>query len=292
MATLVTTQHGRVEFRKDRPALLVSSTSWTPGAHSRRECLTPFPPDEDFSIVLEALSAVDLEVCKRGEGGGFWEKEVGPLVEAGAFPRVVVLITGRGPLKEMYERRLRQMSMRYIRISTVWLSADDYPLLLGSADLGVCLHTSSSGLDLPMKVRRGGGDVTARGCGYVWGVTAGVCVWLWVVGVRGRAVCDGRSINELVREKKNGRLFQTASELKNLIIVSRLCSIWWRRQELLQDFPNGKKLQAMQKHLSPSNVTTSASSLTSQLVRWNESWLRTAKPVFDRVIEKRVPSSA
>ena len=68
------------------------------------------------------------------------------------LPPLICVITGKGPQKQFYLEEIAKLDFTRIQVETPWLEAADYPLLLGSADLGVSLHTSSSGLDLPMKV--------------------------------------------------------------------------------------------------------------------------------------------
>ena len=70
----------------------------------------------------------------------------------GALPRLLLVVTGRGPQREAFRAALAAEDLRWVAVRTLWLAPREYPRLLGAADLGVCLHTSSSGLDLPMKV--------------------------------------------------------------------------------------------------------------------------------------------
>jgi beta-1,4-mannosyltransferase len=110
----------------DRKAfLLVSSTSWT--------------PDEDFSIFLDALCQYNQQALLQND-----------------LPEIVVAITGKGPQKQQYETLITKLTsqglLNKVHIYTDWLSFSDYAKLLAAADLGVSLHTSSSGVDLPMKV--------------------------------------------------------------------------------------------------------------------------------------------
>jgi len=127
-------------LRSDRPAIVISSTSWT--------------EDEDFSILIEALGI--YEKCAR-------RLNVKTGTDGRGLPKLLMLVTGKGPLRERYMNEVHQLEEKqqweWVRCRSLWLEAEDYPVLLGSADIGVSLHTSSSALDLPMKV------VDMFGCG-------------------------------------------------------------------------------------------------------------------------------
>ena len=95
-------------LRPDRPVVLVSSTSWT--------------EDEDFAILLDALLIYEHRARAA----------------RGRLPRVLMFVTGKGPLREMYMRKARGLQdgddgdpWLWVTIISTWLEPGDYPLLLG-----------------------------------------------------------------------------------------------------------------------------------------------------------------
>ncbi|OMJ07138.1 Chitobiosyldiphosphodolichol beta-mannosyltransferase [Smittium culicis] len=113
-----------------KPIILVTGTSYT--------------PDEDLDVLLNALKKYNSEATKDTESFS---------------PNILVVVTGKGPMKEEFENNIKKLNLEKVFITTAWLTSEDYLNLLGCADVGVSLHTSSSGLDLPMKI------VDMFGCG-------------------------------------------------------------------------------------------------------------------------------
>jgi beta-1,4-mannosyltransferase len=130
----------------------VSSTSWT--------------PDEDFGLLFEALRLYDAAACADADADQRPETAPPPSPPprlSRRWPRLLVVVTGSGPLRARYEAAAAAARLRHVAIRTAWLEAADYPRLLASADLGVSLHASSCGLDLPMKARHTHACIDARG---------------------------------------------------------------------------------------------------------------------------------
>jgi len=70
----------------------------------------------------------------------------------GDAPRVTIIATGKGPGQPEFERAATAFRCGPVALRTAWVPAEEYPALLALADAGLCLHRSSSGFDLPMKL--------------------------------------------------------------------------------------------------------------------------------------------
>ncbi|KAG9128293.1 mannosyltransferase [Ceratobasidium sp. 392] len=203
-----------VVLRDDRPVLIVSSTSWT--------------PDEDFSILLDALTKYE----QRAKAGG--------------LPRLLALITGKGPLRDSYMAEIARLEK-----SQKWEWNSHLPpnaILLGSADLGVSLHSSSSGLDLPMKV------VDMFGCGLP------VCA------------LDFECLDELVKDGVNGLKFTDADELVEQVV------------NLFSQFPETNQLDTLRQGLNKRAHISSPSGMVDEGPHvwndWTDNWNAFVRPIL------------
>ncbi|KAG8982260.1 mannosyltransferase [Tulasnella sp. 427] len=210
-------------FRPDRPALLISSTSWT--------------EDEDFGILIQALKQYEMEARTRSKS------------EQRSLPRLLMVVTGKGPLRDSYMRQVlgmeRSEKWEWVRCRSMWVEAADYPLLLGAADLGVSLHSSSSALDLPMKV------VDMFGCGLP------VCA------------LDFACLDELVQDGQNGRVFKSADELAKQIM------------DLLSGFPDStQELNRLRSHFETTHGPRTSPPANREWLSWEENWNAVIKPIL------------
>ena len=146
-------------------------------------CPTSWTEDEDFDVAVEAVPMLEERI--RG-----WEAAQ----PSRRFPEIVILVTGDGARRAEFERRFAGLPARRVQLRTRWLEPDDYPRVVGSADLGLCLHRSSSGLDIPMKVAD------------LFGAGVPVC-----------ALDYGACLAERVRHGDNGLLFSTARQLADVL---------------------------------------------------------------------------
>ena len=146
-------------------------------------CPTSWTEDEDFDLIIDAVPRLEERI--RG-----WEAAA----PGRRFADMVILVTGDGARRAEFERRFAGLPARRVQLRARWLEPEDYPHVVGSADLGLCLHRSSSGLDIPMKVAD------------LFGAGVPVC-----------ALDYGACLAERVRHGDNGLLFSKADQLASMI---------------------------------------------------------------------------
>jgi beta-1,4-mannosyltransferase len=152
------------------PAFAIAPTGWT--------------RDEDMSLLLQAADHLERA----------W-------IDGPSARRLVIAITGQGAGRRAFEARLAARRGERVQIVAAWAEPDEYPRLVAAADAGICVHRSSSGVDLPMKV----------------------CDMLGA-GVPACVLDYGAVVRETVQPDGNALLFRDAAELA--ACLDRLFTSW------------------------------------------------------------------
>jgi beta-1,4-mannosyltransferase len=173
----------RAEREQIRQALFIRLAVRSDAGVGFVVCPTGWTEDEDFDLVIEAVRWLEERI--RG-----WEAGDA----ARRFSDLVILVTGDGHRRAEFERRFAGLPARRVQLRTRWLDPEDYPRIVGSADVGLCLHRSSSGVDIPMKVAD------------LFGARVPVC-----------ALDYGACLAERVRHGENGLLFSNSRQLAELL---------------------------------------------------------------------------
>ena len=249
-------------------------------------------------MLLEALRQYEMAARKAndGPGSGRIKQEDGSPERRVGLPKILVIVTGKGPLKDTYMNEVMRLesgeNWKWVRCRSLWLEAAAYPVLLGksvrvgcvstlflivtlvagSADLGVCMHTSSSGLDLPMKV------VDMFGCGlpvcalkFEWCVHHPMVWWCLM------CIYSFYSLHELVKDGQNGLTFTNGDELANQL------------QTLLAGFPNSSGLDTLRNMFVRKSRESRRRSYTFDLSRKDDDWeWCTWGDNWDRVLKHRI----
>jgi beta-1,4-mannosyltransferase len=140
--------------------------------------------------------------------------------------------------------------MKSLRQSSAQVEPADYPTFVACADLGVSLHTSTSGLDLPIKILD------------YFGCEVPVVAY------------DFTCLQELVQDDVNGRTFTTSEQLTNIFwdLLSPLATFGPAETPGCHDFGD---LQRYSRQIQGRAL-------------WTDSWPRHALPLLeDLVCQKR-----
>lgn len=226
--------------------IVISATSWT--------------PDEDFTVLLTALLDVDTKLALLNRADHDRTNHKGCV--KGVEHKLLVVVTGKGPTRAAFEaevaRYSREGHLQHIAIRTAWLEPADYPRLLRSASLGICLHTSTSGLDLPMKV------LDMFGCA------------LPVLAV------DFPTITELVQHEVNGLLFDEKKPLELSEYLMQLLYVGNDRRKSV-----GNDSVSTSRHSITPSTLSAMKVATANIGTWENNWKQSAHPIISAVIKQK-----